>query len=91
MSRRLRFFAVVPALLILLTAGAVQARPLSLPAPPEGLLTQVWHWAKCDLASVGIKAGGEMDPNGHTIHGPLPPPSTSQGGRRGAQSPRATR
>jgi hypothetical protein len=89
MSRRLRFFAVVPALLILLTAGAVQARPLSLQAPPEGLLTQVWHWAKCGLAPVGIKAGGEMDPNGNHTHGPLPPPLRREG--RGAQGPGGAR
>jgi hypothetical protein len=85
MSRKLCSLAVVPALLILLTAGAVQARPLNAQAPPEGLLTQVWQWAKCGLAPAGIKAGGEMDPNGHSTHGPLPPPARRGG--RGAQRP----
>jgi len=86
MFRRLCSVAVIPALLILLTTGAVQARPLNVQAPPAGLLTQVWQWAKCGLASVGIKAGGEMDPNGQHTHGPLPPPSKSKGIQREAQS-----
>ena len=72
MFRRLYFVAIVPALLILLMAGAAQARPLAVQAVPSGLLTQVWQWAKNGMASVGIKAGGEMDPNGHTTYKPSP-------------------
>jgi hypothetical protein len=87
MFRKLSSVAVVPALLILLTAGAVQARPLNEQAPPAGLLTQIWQWAKCGVASVGIKAGGEMDPNGHTTHWPLPQPPRREGIQRGAQGP----
>jgi hypothetical protein len=84
MYRRLHFVAV-PALLILLTAGAVQARPLHVQAPPASLWTQIWQWTGYGLMPVGIKAGGEMDPNGHTIHEPLPPPQRSEDARKGAQ------
>jgi hypothetical protein len=90
MFRKLRFIAAVPALLILLTAGAVQARPLTVSGAPDGLLAQAWQWAKSGLASVGIKAGGEMDPHGNHTRGPLP---QTPGGslRRGAGSPGETR
>lgn len=64
MFRRLPSIVIVPALLILLTAGAVQARPLHPQTPPAGLLTQVWQ----ALSSTGlwIKEGLGMDPNGNS-------------------------
>jgi hypothetical protein len=67
MSRKLHFVAV-PALLILLTAGAVQARPLTAQAPPEGLLTQVWQLLSQHWTGTRIKEGVGMDPNGGTPH-----------------------
>lgn len=74
MYRRLCFIAVVPALLILLTAGAVQARPLHPQAPPA-LLTQVWQALGSVWTGLWIKEGLGMDPNGGTLHGPVPRPS----------------
>jgi hypothetical protein len=68
MYRKLCSVAVVPALLILLTAGAVQARPLTVQAPPAGLLTQIWQGLALSWAGVWIKEGGGMDPNGVTPH-----------------------
>jgi hypothetical protein len=64
MFRRLRFVAV-PVLLILLTAGVVQARPLHVQASPASLWGQVWQ-----LLSRGtwIKEGIGADPNGSTPH-----------------------
>ncbi|HSU82903.1 MAG TPA: hypothetical protein VLR69_10815, partial [Thermoanaerobaculia bacterium] len=64
MFRRLCSVAVVPALLILLTAGAVQARPLTAQAPPAGLLTHAWQGFGLSWAGVWIKEGEGMDPNG---------------------------
>ncbi len=78
MFRRMYSVVAVPALLILLTTGAVQARPLTAPASPAGLLTQVWQWAKSGLGSVGIKMGPEIDPNGNHTH---KPPTQLPGGR----------
>ena len=68
MFRRLCFLAVVPALLILLTAGAVQARPLTVQAPPAGLLTQIWQLLSRQWSGTWTKEGGGMDPNGVTPH-----------------------
>ena len=66
MFRRLRSVAIVPALLILLTASAVQARPLHAQAPPARLWAQIrqlpiWQWT-----GIWIKEGVGMDPNGGT-------------------------
>lgn len=80
MNRRLRSVVAAPVFLIL-----VQAHPLTPSESSAGLLTQFWHWAAHGLAPAGVKAGGEMDPNGHTIHGRLPPPQRSQDVRKEAQ------
>ncbi len=75
MFRKLCSVAVIPALLFLLTAGAVQARPLHKQAPPAGLLTQVWQGLSSSWAGAWIKEGAGMDPNGNKPHGPsLRPP-----------------
>ena len=63
MYRRLHFFAV-PALLILLTAGAVQARPLHARVPPPPLWSQVWQSLSASWTGLWIKEGPGMDPNG---------------------------
>jgi hypothetical protein len=74
MYRKLCSAAVVPALLVLLTAGAVQARPLDPQAPPAGLLTQVWQALGSVWTGLWIKEGGGMDPNGVTPHRPVVTP-----------------
>jgi hypothetical protein len=65
MSRRLCSVAVFPVLLILLTAGAAQARPLK-PQAPAGLLTQVWQLLSQHWTGTWVKEGVGMDPNGGT-------------------------
>ncbi len=75
MFRKLCSVAVIPALLFLLTAGAVQARPLHKQAPPAGLLTQVWQGLSVAWTGLWLKEGLGMDPNGGKPHGPVPRPS----------------
>lgn len=65
-------FVVAPAFLLLLTAGAVQARPLAAHTGALAGLQELWHW----VTSVGpeslAKEGPGMDPNGIKTHGPNP-------------------
>ena len=73
MFRKLLFFVAAPAFLSLLTAGALQARPLAIhPMAPAGL-RELWHWVTSG-PEVLTKEGGAMDPNGSTnkFHGPNP-------------------
>lgn len=63
MYRKLHFVAV-PALLILLTAGAVQARPLRAQAPPASLWTQVWQGLSSTWTGLWSKEGPGIDPSG---------------------------
>jgi len=70
MSRRLHF-VVVPALLVLLTAGATQARPLHVQAPAASLWAQVWQAWSAVWTGGWIKEGPGMDPNGGTPHQPI--------------------
>ena len=70
MYRRLHFVAV-PALLILLTAGAVQARPLHARALPAPLWSQVWQSLSASWTGLWIKEGPGMDPNGNQPHAPV--------------------
>jgi hypothetical protein len=71
MFRKLCSAVVVPVLLILLTAGAVQARPLQAQVSPAGLLTQAWQALSSAWTGLWIKEGLGMDPNGGTPHGPV--------------------
>jgi hypothetical protein len=65
------YFAVaVPALLILLTAGAAQARPLKALSSSAGLLTQAWQLLG-QWTGIGTKDGVGMDPNGNKIDRPI--------------------
>jgi len=72
MFRKLLFFVAAPAFLSLLTAGALQARPLAIhPMAPAGL-QELWHWV-ISGPEVLTKEGGAMDPNGgQKVHGPNP-------------------
>ncbi|HEY2294684.1 MAG TPA: hypothetical protein VGM86_28620 [Thermoanaerobaculia bacterium] len=74
MSRRLGSFAA-PALLILLTASAAQARPLHVQAPPAGLLTQVWQALSSSWVGTWAKDGVGLDPNGNNTYRSLLPSS----------------
>ena len=63
MSSKIRCAAAALALLLLLSAGAVHARPGTARVPAvsfEGL----WHWVVSGWAALWAKAGSDMDPNG---------------------------
>lgn len=77
MSRRLRSVAF-PALLILLTASAVQARPLRIQAPAD-LLTQVWQSLSASWTGIWTKDGVGLDPNGNKTYRSVPASSTEKG------------
>jgi hypothetical protein len=81
MFRKLRFVVTVPVFVIF-----VQARPITAPASPAGLLTQAWQWAKSGLGSVGMKMGPEIDPNGNHVRKPPTQLSGGGGARRVALS-----
>jgi len=66
MNRRLGSVAIVPVLLILLTASAVQARPLHAQAQPAGLWAQIRQLMSSQWKGIWIKEGVGMDPNGGT-------------------------
>lgn len=71
MFRKLLFFVAAPAFLSLLTAGALQARPLAAhPMAPAGL-GELWNWVTSG-PEMWTKEGGAMDPNGNKLHGPNP-------------------
>lgn len=84
MFRRLLSVAAVPALLILLTAGAARARPLHAQAPPASLWSQVWQLTSWQWTGIWIKEAEGMDPNGTRSQGPT---STPKG--RGSHPDRA--
>ena len=73
MFRKLLFFVAAPAFLSLLTAGALQARPLAVhPMAPAGL-RELWHWVTSGGPGNLEKEGPGMDPNGgNKLHGPNP-------------------
>jgi hypothetical protein len=72
MFRKLLFFVAAPAFLSLLTAGALQARPLAAHTGAMAGLQELWHW----VASAGpgslTKEGPGIDPNGNKSHAPNP-------------------
>lgn len=70
MFRKLCSVLAVPALLVLLTAGAVQARPLK-PQAPAGLLTQVWQSLSSSWTGIWAKDGVGLDPNGNKTYRPI--------------------
>jgi hypothetical protein len=81
MFRKLLFAIAAPAFLSLLTAGAVQARPLAIhPKAPAGL-QELWHWVTSG-PETWTKEGGAMDPNGQKPHGPSPGRSPHETGTR---------
>jgi hypothetical protein len=72
MQRTIRSVGLALVLLVL-AAGAVQARPLAVRSAPAGFLEGIWQWALAHLPS-WTKAGSDMDPNGinPTLLTPLP-------------------
>jgi len=88
MPRTIRSFAFALVLLIL-AAGAAQARPLAVRPAPAGFFDSLWEWvswylpawneAGSDMDPDGLKAGGEMDPNGSRLQVPSLPTSDAGG------------
>jgi hypothetical protein len=72
MFRKLLFFVAAPAFLSLLTAGAVQARPLAIQPGAPAILQELWHWVASGGPGNLEKEGPGMDPNGNKLHGPNP-------------------
>ncbi len=65
MSRKMGSFVAVLAFLSLSTAGAVQARPVTLNlASPSGVLMDIGRWVSSGVAGLLNKDGIGLDPNG---------------------------
>ncbi|HKI05167.1 MAG TPA: hypothetical protein VKK31_24520 [Thermoanaerobaculia bacterium] len=77
MPRTIRSFAVALVLLVL-AAGAAQARPLAGPAP-AGFFDSLWEWVASYLP-VWNKAGGMMDPDGLKAGSDMDPNGLKEGG-----------
>ncbi len=68
MFRKLFSVVAVLAVLPLLTAGAVQARPLAAHPAAPAVLQELWQW----VTSGSEKEGAGMDPNGQKSYHPRP-------------------
>lgn len=77
MQRTIRS-VVLALVLLVLAAGAVQARPLAVRSAPAGFLEGIWQWLTSYVPG-WAKSGGAMDPDG-ARPSPLTPPSTSDSG-----------
>jgi hypothetical protein len=75
MSSKIRCAAAL-VLLLLLSAGAVHARPSGTARVPAASMEGLWQWVVSGWASLWAKEGGDMDPDGLVTH--LPP--TEAGG-----------
>ena len=76
MSSKIRCAAAALALLLLLSAGAIHARPPGPVRMPAVSFESLWQWVVSGWASLWAKEGSDMDPNG--LVNPLPP--TEAGG-----------
>ncbi|HEV7509914.1 MAG TPA: hypothetical protein VGS07_33890 [Thermoanaerobaculia bacterium] len=83
MSRKIRCLAAALAL-VLLSAGAAQARSIQSPSGSPGFLDALWQWLAGryapGLSAIWEKEGSSMDPDGRTLHLSGPPPTTDEGG-----------
>jgi hypothetical protein len=82
MFRKMFSAVAVLALLQVLSAGAVQARPLAAGPVSAGVLQEIWDWAASSLAPMLTKDGSAADPNGlkrHPVHSIR---ATETGGQR---------
>ena len=77
MQRTIRSF-VLALVLLVLAAGAVQARPLAVRSAPAGLFEVLWHWVGRYVPS-WLKEGGMIDPNGTRPNLITPLPTTDAG------------
>ena len=78
MQRTIRSVVLALALLVL-AAGAVQARPLAVRSAPAGFFEALWQWV-ISYAPSWAKEGGTMDPNGPPPSSLTPPPTSDSGG-----------
>jgi hypothetical protein len=86
MFRKLLSVVTIPAFLSLLTAGAVQARPLAAHPGAPAVLQELWHWVTSGGLENLQKEGPGMDPNGQKPHGPNPGHSTHETGGQSDRS-----
>lgn len=77
MQRTIRSVGLALALLVL-AAGAVQARPLAVHSAPAGFLDGIWQWVLAHVPD-WAKEGGTMDPNGAPQSVPAPLPTSDAG------------
>jgi hypothetical protein len=82
MFRKLLSVVAIPAFLSLLTAGALQARPLAVHAGAPTIFQELWQWVASGALGSLTKEGPGMDPNGTKPHGPNPGCSTHEAGTR---------
>ena len=82
MFRKLLSVVAIPAFLSLLTAGALQARPLTVHTGALAGLQELWHWVASGRPENLQKEGPGMDPNGNKPHRPNPGRSTHETGTR---------
>ena len=78
MQRTIRSVVLALALLVL-AAGAVQARPLAVRSAPAGFFEALWQWL-APYVPTWAKEGSSMDPNGTHPSFLAPPPTTDSGG-----------
>jgi hypothetical protein len=78
MQRTIRSVVLALALLVL-AAGAVQARPLAVRFAPAGFFEALWQWV-ISYVPGWTKTGGVMDPNGTQSSSLTPLPTTDTGG-----------
>jgi len=78
MQRTIRS-VVLALVLLVLAAGAVQARPLAVRSAPAGFFEALWQWVLTHTPS-WAKAGSDMDPNGACPTLLTPLPTTDAGG-----------
>ena len=89
MPRLIRSFAAALVLLVL-AAGAAQARSFAVRPAPAGFFDSIWEWVSSYLPvwnkeggtmdPDGLKAGGDMDPNGLKAGGTMDPDGLKEGG-----------
>lgn len=86
MFRNVRALALA-VVLVLVSASAVQARPLSS-SPERNVVDRLLSWIETlispavpDVTSTWERAGSQMDPNGKPTDNPPPPPASDEGVR----------
>ncbi|HEY2295358.1 MAG TPA: hypothetical protein VGM86_32040 [Thermoanaerobaculia bacterium] len=78
MQRTIRS-VVLALVLLVLAAGAVQARPLAARSAPAGFFEALWQWL-APYVPIWAKEGGTLDPDGTHPNSLAPLPTSDSGG-----------